>query len=149
MIDENVIDLEKVESLDFQNVGKQLKFLFRTEQDVATFKQFLANIQRFPTLSTDKRHTTMIELAYFKSQLGKFEKQVLALITKKKAAQTKAAIKKGKGAGERMTESLIQYYSEEDTVLESLESLYSLVVAWSSYMVDLYFMCGQTNKILG
>ena len=51
--------------------------------------------------------------------------------------------------GEKITENTVTYYSEENETLEGLLEIYALVSAWASYMNDLYFMCGQTNKNLG
>ena len=34
-------------------------------------------------------------------------------------------------------------------VHHGLLEIHALVSAWASYMNDLYFMCGQTNKNLG
>lgn len=59
------------------------------------------------------------------------------------------AIKKAKGIGEKITENIIDYYTEDNNVLDNLISIHSLVSAWSAYMNDLYFMCGQTSKNLG
>ena len=42
------------------------------------------NVQKFINLSNDKRHTTLIELGYFKSQIQRYERQIAGLISKKK-----------------------------------------------------------------
>ena len=39
--------------------------------------------------------------------------------------------------GEKITESIIQYYSEEDNSIDGLEKIHNIVKAWSDYMVDL------------
>ena len=51
--------------------------------------------------------------------------------------------------GEKITESIIQYYSEEDNSIDGLEKIHNIVKAWSDYMVDLTYLCGQTNRMLG
>ena len=142
-------DIEKVECLDFDDLSKQLKYIFKTEQDIVNFVNFLKNIQKFVNLSNDKRHMTLIQLGYFKSQIQKYEKQIKNLLDKKKNQQVKEAIKKAKCCGEKVTENIIQYYAEEDNVIEGLEDLYILVTAWTSYMQDLYYLTGQTNKNIG
>lgn len=142
-------DLDKVEALDFDSLSPQLQYIFKSDADIANFIQFLKNIQRFVNLSNDKRHTTLIELGYFKSQIQKYERQIAGLISKKKNKQNKSGVKKIKMSGEKLTETLISYYSEEDTTIESLEKIHNIVKAWSDYMVDLTYLCGQTNKMLG
>ena len=117
--------------------------------NVLNFIQFLKNIQKFVGLSNDKRHTTLIELGYFKSQIQKYERQIAGLIAKRKNAVAKAGIKKAKMVGEKITESIIQYYSEEDNSIDGLEKIHNIVKAWSDYMVDLTYLCGQTNRMLG
>lgn len=143
------IALDKVESLNFDNLSPQLGYIFKSEVDIVNFIQFLKNIQRFISLSNDKRHTTLIELGYFKSQIQRYERQIAGLIAKKKNAITKAGIKKAKMVGEKLTESIIQYYTEEDSSIEGLEAIHNVVKAWCDYMVDLTYLCGQTNKMLG
>lgn len=142
-------DLDKVEALDFDNLSPQLMYIFKSESDIANFIQFLKNIQKFINLSNDKRHNTLIELGYFKSQIQKYERQIAGLISKKKNALTKAGIKKAKMVGEKLTESVINYYTEEDNSIEGLENIHNIVKAWSDYMVDLTYLCGQTNRMLG
>ena len=142
-------DIEKVESLDFEQIKNQLRCIFKTEQDIINFINFLKNIQKFVSLSNDKRHMTLIDLGYFKMQIQMYEKRIASLITKKKSEQVRNAIKKAKGIGEKITESTILYHQQEDLALEGLEELHTLVYGWSTYMQDLYFMCGQTNKNLG
>lgn len=148
-MDELEFDLDKVEALDFDNLAPQLQYIFKSEADIANFIQFLKNIQKFISLSNDKRHTTLIELGYFKSQIQKFERQIAGLISKKKNAVQKAGIKKAKMVGEKLTESVISYYTEEDNSIEGLEKIHNVVKCWSDYMVDLTYLCGQTNKMLG
>ena len=142
-------DLDKVEALNFDELAPQLQYIFKSEADIANFIQFLKNIQKFVSLSNDKRHTTLIELGYFKSQIQKYERQIAGLIAKRKNAVAKAGIKKAKMVGEKITESIIQYYSEEDNSIDGLEKIHNIVKAWSDYMVDLTYLCGQTNRMLG
>lgn len=142
-------DLDKIEALDFDNLAPQLQYIFKSESDIANFIQFLKNIQKFTNLSNDKRHTTLIELGYFKSQIQKFERQIAGLIAKRKNIVTKAGIKKAKMVGEKITENIVTFYSEEDTAIDGLEKIYNIVKCWSDYMVDLTYLCGQTNKMLG
>lgn len=142
-------DIEKVESLDFDTLEKQLKYIFKEEQDIVNFVNFLRNISNFVNLSNDKRHMNLIHLGYFKSQILLYENRIKALIDKRKNMQTKQAIKKAKTIGEKITDNTIIYCSEEDSSLDGLTELYNLTHAWSTYMQDLYFMVGQTNKNLG
>lgn len=147
MIEE--FNIEKVESLDFDKLQNQLQYIFKTEQDIVNFINFLKNIQNFVSLSNDKRHITCINLAYFRSQIQLYEKRIQAVIDKTRVKKLKASIKKAKGAGEKITENIIEYYSEDDNVLDGLIDLHNLISAWSAYMQDLYFMLSQTNKNLG
>lgn len=142
-------DIEKVESLDYENIKSQLQYMFKTEQDIVNFVNFLKNIKNFVNLSAEKRHACLLDLTFFKSQISMFEKKILALINKKKSEQTRQAIRKLKGAGEKLTENTVIYYQEENTALEGLEELYTLVTCWYSYMQDLYYLCSQTNKNCG
>lgn len=141
--------LDKVEAPSFDNLAPQLQYIFKSESDIANFVQFLKNVQKFISLSNDKRHNTLIELAYFKSQIQKFERQIAGLITKKKNAQSKAAMKKAKMVGEKITENIVNFYVEEDGAIDGLEKIHNVVKAWSDYMVDLTYVCGQTNRMLG
>ena len=142
-------DIEKAERLDYDKLKNQLKYIFKTEQDCVNFVNFLKNVSNFVNLSNDKRHMTQIDLGYFKSQLTLFEKKIKIVLDKKKVARTKAAIKKAKGIGEKLTESIIDYYAEEDSAISGLEELLALVSAWTGFLQDLYFICGQTSKNLG
>ena len=142
-------DLDKVEALNFDTLAPQLQYIFKSESDIANFIQFLKNIQKFTNLSNDKRHTTLIELGYFKSQIQKYERQIAGLITKRKNAVAKAGIKKAKLVGEKITENIVTFYSEEDNSIDGLEKIHNIVKAWSDYMVDLTYLCGQTNRMLG
>ena len=142
-------NIEKAESLNYDSLKEQLKYIFKTEQDCVNFVNFLRNVQNFVSLSNDKRHMTQIDLGYFKSQLTLFEKKIKTVLDKKKQQQLKVAVKKAKGCGEKITESVITYYAEEDSAIEGLESLLNLVSAWVGFLQDLYFICGQTSKNLG
>lgn len=142
-------DLDKVEALNFDTLAPQLQYIFKSEADIANFIQFLKNIQKFINLSNDKRHTTLIELGYFKSQIQRYERQIAGLISKKKNAQNKAAMKKAKMIGEKITENIVSFYAEEDTSISGLEAIHNVVKCWSDYMVDLTYLCGQTNRMLG
>ena len=147
MIEE--FEIEKVESLNYDELANQLQYIFKTEQDIVNFVNFLKDVKNFVNLSNNKRHSCLIDLAYFRSQIQLFEKKIQTLINKKKLEQTRIAIKKAKGIGEKITENIIDYYTEDNTVLDNLINIHSLVSAWSAYMNDLYFMCGQTSKNLG
>ena len=92
-------DIEKAESLDYDKLKNQLKYIFKTEQDCVNFVNFLKNVSNFVNLSNDKRHMTQIDLGYFKSQLTLFEKKIKIVLDKKKVARTKAAIKKANRIG--------------------------------------------------
>lgn len=142
-------DIEKAESLNYDKLKNQLQYIFKTEQDCVNFVNFLKNVNNFVSLSNDKRHITQIDLGYFKAQLTLFEKKIKIVLDKKKSARTKAAIKKAKGIGEKLTESIIDYYTEEDNAIQGLEELLALVSAWVGFLQDLYFICGQTSKNLG
>ena len=142
-------DIEKVEALDYEAIKEQLYLIFKEEKDVVAFVNFLQNIQQFASLSTDKRHMNLVNLAYFRSQIQLYEKKIQSLIDKKKNEQMRAAIKRAKGIGEKLTENIITYHMEDNDTLDGLIELHNLVYAWSLYMSDLYFICGQTNKNLG
>lgn len=141
--------IEKVEALDYEAIKEQLCLIFKEEKDIVAFVNFMQSIQKFANMSSDKRHMSLINLAYFRSQIQLYEKKIQSLIDKKKNEQIRAAIKKAKGCGEKISENVITYYSESNDTLEGLIELHNLVYAWSLYMGDLYFICGQTNKNLG
>ena len=142
-------DIEKVEALDYESIKNQLNLIFKEDKDVVGFINFMQNIQKFANLSTDKRHMSLINLAYFRSQIQLYEKKIQALLDKKRNEQVRSAIKKAKGCGEKISENVITYYSEESEIIDGLIELHDLVYSWSLYMSDLYFICGQTNKNLG
>lgn len=143
------ITIEKVESLDFNKLKNQLQYIFKEDTDIVNFINFLKNINKFVNLSADKRHMTQIELGYFRMQIQLYEKRIEDLINKKKHEQLKIAIEKAKDSGERINENIIEYYKTDNDILDGLIDIYNLVNAWSLYMNDLYFICGQTNKNLG
>ena len=142
-------NIEKVESLDFESIKQQLFYIFKEEEDVVNFVNFLKNIKNFVNLSNDKRHMTLIDLGYFKSQIQIYENKIALVIKSRRNVQTKKAIKKAKSIGEKINETSITYNLEEDDALTGLEELHALVKGWAIYMEDLYYMCGQTNKNLG
>ena len=142
-------DIEKVEALDYDHIKKQLCYIFESDEDITNFIAFLKNVSKFVNLSNDKRHMTLIELGYFKSQIQLFDKKIESLLARKKNEQVRNAIKKAKDYGEKITENMVIYYSENNDVMNALEDLHNLVFSWSTYMNDLYFMCSQTSKNLG
>lgn len=150
MTDINIdLDIEKVISQDYTKLSEQLKYIFQTEQDIVNFINFLKNLQKFISLSNDKRHTTLMELCYFKSQINLYEKKISSLLEKRKNIQLKASYKKAKMCGEKITENVLAYYLEEDSTITTLEDLLNIVTTWYNYMQDLYYMCSQTNKNIG
>ena len=142
-------DIEKVEALDYDKLHNQLQYIFKSDDDIINFINFLKNIYKFVSLSQDKRHMSLIDLGYFKSQIQLYEKRIQSTLDKKKNEQIRAAIKKAKGCGEKITENVITYYIEDNSTMDGLAELHNLVSAWSNYMNDLYFMCSQTSKNLG
>ena len=146
---EEQIALDKVESLDFDKLSIQLVQIFKSEQDITAFINFIKNIQKFVNLSNDKRHSVQIDLAYFRSQIQLYEKKIKSVLDKRKNDQVKASIKKIKLIGEKVTENTVICYMEDDSAIIGLQKLYDLVSSWSTFMNDLYFICGQTSKNLG
>lgn len=146
---EEQIAIDKVESLDFDKLSIQLIQIFKSEQDITAFINFIKNIQKFVNLSNDKRHSVQIDLAYFRSQIQLYEKKIKSVLDKRKNDQVKASIKKIKLIGEKITENTVICYMEDDSAIIGLEKLYNLVSSWSTFMNDLYFICGQTSKNLG
>lgn len=146
---EEQIAIDKVESLDFDKLSIQLVQIFKSEQDITAFINFIKNIQKFVNLSNDKRHSVQIDLAYFRSQIQLYEKKIKSVLDKRKNDQVKASIKKIKLIGEKVTENTVICYMEDDSAIIGLEKLYNLVSSWSTFMNDLYFICGQTSKNLG
>lgn len=142
-------NIDKVESLDFETIKEQLQYIFKDDKDIVNFVNFLKNIKNFVNLSNDKRHMTLIDLGYFKSQIQLFEKRIQSVIDKKKQEQTRNAINQARGFGEKLTDNVVISYIQDDDTLDGLEELHHIVQAWYIYMQDLYFLCGQTNKNLG
>lgn len=91
---EEQIAIDKVESLDFDKLSIQLVQIFKSEQDITAFINFIKNIQKFVNLSNDKRHSVQIDLAYFRSQIQLYEKKIKSVLDKRKNDQVKASIKK-------------------------------------------------------
>lgn len=142
-------DFQKVEALDFDTLHTQLTCIFKTDGDITNFINFMKNINKFTSLSNDKRHMVLVDLGYFKSQISKYERQIQSFINKKKHLATKNAISEIRKKGEKLTDNLVQYYLEEDTSLDSLEELHNIVLAWKEYMTDLVFVCNSSYKLLG
>ena len=44
-------DIEKVEALDFEKIKEQLQYIFKTDEDIVNFVNFLKNVQKFVFLS--------------------------------------------------------------------------------------------------
>ena len=139
-------DIEKVESLDFESIKNQLSFIFKSDSDIVNFVNFLKNVQKFVTLSNEKRYAVQMDLTYFRSQIQLYAKKIQSTLNRIKDKQVKNAIKKAKGFGEKITENTVMYYSEEDTTLQGLEELHNLVECWYNYLSDLYFICNNLNK---
>lgn len=139
-------DIEKVESLDFESIKKQLEYIFKSEQDIVNFVNFLKNVQKFITLSNEKRYCVQMDLTFFRSQIQLYSKKIQSTLNRLKAKQVKNAIKKAKGIGEKITENTVLYYSEEDVALQGLEELKDVVECWYNYLSDLYFICNNLNK---
>lgn len=146
---EEQIAIDKIESLDFDKIKIQLVQIFKTEKDIVDFINFIKSIQKFVNLSNDRRHSVQIDLAYFRSQILLYEKRIKSVLDKRKNDQIKASIKKIKLIGEKVTENMVNCYMEDDIAIIGLEKLYNLVSSWSTFMNDLYFICGQTSKNLG
>lgn len=146
---EEQIAIDKVESLDFDAIESQLVLIFKSKKDITAFVNFIKNIQGFVNLSNDRRHSIQIDLAYFRSQIQLYEKKIKSVLDKKKSDQVKASIRKIKLIGEKVTENMVACYMEDDSAIDGLEKLYNLVSSWSTFMNDLYFICGQTSKNLG
>ena len=118
-------DIEKVQASDYEAIKEQLYLISKEEKDVVAFVNFLQNIQKFASLSTDKRHMNLVNLAYFRSQIQLYEKKIQSLIDKKKNEQMRAAIKKAKGIGEKLTENIITYHMEDNDTLDGLIELHN------------------------
>lgn len=139
-------NIEKVESLDYEAIKGQLGFIFKGDSDIVNFVNFLRNVQKFVTLSNEKRYAVQMDLTYFRSQIQMYSKKIQSTLNRLKEKQVRNAIKKAKGFGEKITENTVMYYSEEDTALQGLEELHNLVECWYNYLSDLYFICNNLNK---
>ena len=94
-------DIEKVESLDFESIKNQLSFIFKSDSDIVNFVNFLKNVQKFVTLSNEKRYAVQMDLTYFRSQIQLYAKKIQSTLNRIKEKRVKAAIKKAKGFGEK------------------------------------------------
>ncbi len=141
------LTFDKVQAFNDIAIRKQLQYMF-VDEDIDAFIQFLRKIKDFGKQTADKRHMILVDLAFFKSQIQKFEAQVRSAKEKARLQQTQEAIKKAKSVGVKVTENTITEFMEQNTNYENLEELHSLAQSWKDYMSDLYFMCQQTNKII-
>jgi len=139
--------LDLVQAFNETAIRKQLEYMF-VDEDIDGFIQFLRKIKDFGKQTADKRHMILVDLAFFKSQIQRFEAQVKSAKEKEKLKQTQEAIKKAKMAGVKITENALTEFLSTNTTYENLEELHSLAQSWKDYMSDLYFMCQQTNKII-
>ena len=139
--------LDLVEAFNDVAIRKQLQYMF-VDEDIDAFIQFLRKIKDFGKQSPDKRHMILVDLAFFKSQIERFEAQVKTAKEREKLKQVKEAIKKAKDVGIKVTENTITEFLEQNANYENLEELHTLALSWKDYMSDLYFMCQQTNKII-
>lgn len=146
-MDASLYTFDKVQAFNDNIIRKQLQYMF-VEEDIDAFIQFLRKIKDFGKQTADKRHMILVDLAFFKSQIQKFEAQVRSAKEKAKLQQTQEAIKKAKMAGAKITENTLTEFLSQNTNYENLEELHTLAQSWKDYMSDLYFMCQQTNKII-
>jgi len=146
-MDASLYTFDKVQAFNDNMIRKQLQYMF-VEEDIDAFIQFLRKIKDFGKQTADKRHMILVDLAFFKSQIQKFEAQVRSAKEKAKLQQTQEAIKKAKMAGAKITENTLTEFLSQNTNYENLEELHTLAQSWKDYMSDLYFMCQQTNKII-
>lgn len=146
-IDTSLYSFDKVKSFNDAEIRSQLQYMF-VEEDIDAFIQFLRKIKDFGKQPADKRHMILVDLAFFKSQIQKFEAQVKSAKEKEKLKQMQDAIKKAKMTGAKITENTLTEFLAQNTNYENLEELHTLAQSWKDYMSDLYFMCQQTNKII-
>jgi len=139
--------LDLVQAFNETAIKKQLQYMF-VDEDIDAFIQFLRKIKDFGKLTADKRHMILVDLAFFKSQIQRFEAQVKSAKEKEKLKQTQEAIKKAKSVGAKITENTLTEFLSQSANYENLEELHALALSWKDYMSDLYFMCQQTNKII-
>ena len=146
-IDASLYSFDKVQSFNDNIIRNQLQYMF-VDEDIDAFIQFLRKIKDFGKQTADKRHMILVDLAFFKSQIQKFEAQVKSAKEKEKLKQMQEAIKKAKLTGAKITENTITEFMTQNSNYENLEELHTLAQSWKDYMSDLYFMCQQTNKII-
>jgi len=146
-MDASLYSFDKVRAFNDVEIRKQLQYMF-VEEDIDAFIQFLRKIKDFGKQSADKRHMILVDLAFFKSQIQKFEAQVRSAKEKEKLKQVQEAIKKAKMTGAKITENAVTEFTTTNANYENLEELHALAQSWKDYMSDLYFMCQQTNKII-
>lgn len=139
--------LDRVKAFNDDTIRKQLQCMME-EDDIDAFIQFLRKLKDFGKKSPDQRHMLLVDLAFFKSQIQKFEAQVKAGKEKEKLKLVQESIKKAKLSGAKITENVITEFTETTTLYENLEQLHIIAQTWKDYMSDLYFMCQQTNKII-
>jgi len=140
--------IDKIKSFNEDYIKKQLVYLF-DESDVDDFIVFIKRIKDFAKLSADRRHTILIDLAFYKSQIQKFEAQVRSAKEKERLKLMQEAMKRAKAVGVKVTENTITEFLERNANYENLTELHHLAESWKDYMSDVYFMCQQTNKIIG
>ena len=140
--------IEKIKSFSEDYIKSQIKYIM-CEEDSMVFVAFLKKIKDFAKLSADKIHTILIDLAFYKSQIQKFEAQVRSAKEKEKIKATQAAMQKAKSVGLKVTENTIVEFLERNNNYENLVELHAIAESWKDYMSDIYFMCQQTNKIIG
>lgn len=146
-IDTSLYSFDRVRAFNDAEIKKQLQYMF-VDEDIDAFIQFLRKIKDFGKQSADKRHMILVDLAFFKSQIQKFEAQVKSAKEKARLQQTQEAIKKAKMTGAKITENTLTEFLTQNANYENLEELHALAQSWKDYMSDLYFMCQQTNKII-
>lgn len=139
--------IDLVQAFNETAIKKQLQYMF-VEEDIDGFIQFLRKIKDFGKQTAEKRHMILVDLAYFKSQIQKFEAQVKSAKEKEKLKQTQDAIQKAKTVGAKVTENTVAEFTTRSANYDNIEELHILALSWKDYMSDLYFMCQQTNKIL-
>ena len=81
------LTFDKVQAFNDIAIRKQLQYMF-VDEDIDAFIQFLRKIKDFGKQTADKRHMILVDLAFFKSQIQKFEAQVRSAKEKAKLQQT-------------------------------------------------------------
>ncbi len=118
--------LDLVQAFNETAIRKQLEYMF-VDEDIDSFIQFLRKIKDFGKQTADKRHMILVDLAFFKSQIQRFEAQVKSAKEKEKLKQTQEAIKKAKMAGAKITENTLTEFLTQNVNYENLEEVYSLL----------------------